>query len=261
VRSSSSSKRLPCCAFAAICLAISIALPAFADEPPAKLPSDGWWVRYFAIEKSQGREEWTLKHTFSLVGTTTENDRLCRWVELNSVQVINGTEKREIVKFLVPEQELLGSEKPLDSLVRAWQKLEDGQVELLKFNQPLGLPGFAASADFVYGIRFVIFPGPQQKSKLIAEERVIDFQRGRLKVAEGRSGTFIATRRALTTGQKQTFHLDFTVWNHHDLSPGFVALKSRLELSRDDKVGAAVISEWTVEDFGVDAKSALPDNN
>jgi hypothetical protein len=241
---------------------MSAALPALGDEAPQELPKDGWWVRYFVTEKyAQTNEERTVKQAYSLVGTATEDGSVCRWVEIKSDRTVNGKEQHDILKFLVPEKDLLESEKPLDGLVRAYRRFDGGEVETMKFNQPLGSPGFVSSADFVWGILFVAFPGPQRKSMLIAEEKVVDYQRGRLNVVEGRSGTRVATRLALTNGEKQTQNLHFTVWNHPDVSPAFAASKSRLEYLRDDKPRSSMTSEWTVEDFGSDAKSALPEHN
>src|SRR5260370_37737295 len=100
-----------------------------ADEAPKMLPKDGWWVRYFVtMNFGQPNDEQTIKRKYSLVGTVTENDQKCRWVEMKSVQSVNGKEQTDIIKFLVPEKELLESEKPLESLIRAWRQLDGGQA-------------------------------------------------------------------------------------------------------------------------------------
>src|SRR5262249_47690506 len=130
-------------AFIAILLIVPSVAPA--DEAPAKLPPDGWWARDFVRLKSEPKnDECTFKGTYALVGTTIENDQKCRWVEMKSVPVIDGNEQpATAIKFLVPEKELLESVKPLDSLVRAWQKDADGAVQALRFRQPVGAGGFA----------------------------------------------------------------------------------------------------------------------
>jgi hypothetical protein len=97
-------------AFPAILLvATSVAL---AEDAPAKLPADGWWVRYFVTTRREGtNDETIMKRTYSLVGTSTENGEKCRWIEMNSVLTINGKERKEILKFLLPEKQLLEDDR------------------------------------------------------------------------------------------------------------------------------------------------------
>ncbi len=235
---------------------------AFADDGPAKLPADGWWVRYYVTMRREGtNDDGILKRTYSLVGTSIVNGENCRWVEMKTVQMVNGNEQTDILKFLVPEKALLEAEKPLESLVRAWRKIDDGAVTEQKFNQPLGAAGSVASADFGWGRDMVIFPGPQRKTTAVKEKKAIEYQQGRLEVAEGRAGKHVATRRALTSGQKQTIAFEYTIWNHATVAPGFCAAKTRYEILIDDAPKAAGVGEWVIEDFGTDAKSALPENN
>src|SRR5262245_47669881 len=115
-----------------------LGLPTSADEAPTKLPKDGWWVRYFVTMNGEGiNDNVIIKRTYSLVGTTTENGEKCRSVEMKTVQMVNGKEQTDVIKFLVPERELLESEKPLEGLLRAWRRIDDGTVEEQKFNQPV----------------------------------------------------------------------------------------------------------------------------
>jgi hypothetical protein len=258
----SSLKRLilPSAVVPAILLVATCAV--LADDGPAKLPADGWWVRYYITSRREGtNDDIIIKRTYSLVGTSTENGEKCRWVEMNSEQTFNAKERKEILKFLIPGKELLESEKPLNSLVRAWGKFDDEPVEELKFNQPLGVRGSVASADFVWGRDMVILPGPQRKATLVNERKVVEYQQGRLEMTEGRTGKHVATRQAVTVVQKQTVALEFTVWNHTSLAPAFAAAKTRFEILIDDAPRAADVSEWVIEDFGTDAKSAMPDKN
>jgi hypothetical protein len=244
--------------FFGLILLSSSVLPAV--DSTTQLPKDGWWVRYFVTMTREGNEDVTVKRTYSLVGTTTENGEKCRWVEIKSVQPINGKEQTDVIKFLIPERELLGGEKPLDSLVRAWRQVDDGPVEEQKFNQPLGVAGMVASADFGWGRDLVIFPGPQRKSKLAAGKKVVDFQQGRLEIGEGWVGKHVATRKALTNGEKQEFSTDFTVWNDATVAPACAAMHERIEYRRNDMLIRTITVELVIEDFGIDAKSTLPEN-
>jgi hypothetical protein len=249
-------------AFIAILLiALSVAP---ADDVPAKLPADGWWVRYFVRMKSeQKNEEWTFKCIYSLVGTTTENDQRCRWVEMKSVPVIDGNEQpATVVKFLIPEKELLESAKPLESLVRAWQKDADGAVQALKFRQPVGAGGFAGSADFYFGSDLAMFSGLQQRCRTVAEKKIVEYQQGRLEAAAARAFEHSATRRALTNGDKQEFNSEFTLWDHPSVpAPGFAALRHRHEYRRNEMLVQTTVGDFEIEDFGMHAKSELPENH
>ncbi|MGE5192951.1 MAG: hypothetical protein ACM3U2_10645 [Deltaproteobacteria bacterium] len=234
---------------------------ALAEDAPEKLPADGWWVRYFVTMRREGtNDDEIMKRTYSLVGTSMENGEKCRWVEMKTLYTINGTERTEIDKFLIPETELLESEKPLNSLVRAWQKRDDGPIKELNFNQPLGGRGFGGSADYYFGQWMIVFPGPQRKAKVVREKRVVEWQQGRLELGEARAGKRVASRQAVTVVQKQTIQMDFTVWNHPSASPGFVAARTRMQVLIDDVPNRALAEEWTIEDFGTDAKSALLEN-
>jgi len=233
-----------------------------AEEVPAKLPKDGWWVRYYVITKREvTNEEWTMIRTYSLVGTTTENDQKSRWVEMKSVQTINGKEQTDIIKFLVPEKELLEGERPLESLVRAWRRIDDGEVEEQKFNQPLGVRGFSGGADFYFGHDVSIFPGAQRSSKPVDEKKVVNYQQGRLELAEGRVGKRLAKRRAITADVEYTILHDLTTWSAPVLAPAFAAASMRIVLSENGKPRPMQAIEYAVEDFGTGAKSALPENN
>jgi hypothetical protein len=233
--------------------------PLQADETPAKLPKDGWWVRYFHTLKLQDREI-SSRRTYAFVGTAVERDCTCRWMEMQTVEIIDGHEVTDILKFLVPEKALLESERPLDGLIRCWRKFGDEQVEQVRFNTPLGERGLSFSADYAWGRDFTLFPGPQQKSKAVEEPRTIEYQRGRLEIETAQRFRRIASRRALTNGEKQEYSDEFTVWKDRSVTPAFAAATDRVQQHRDDALVRTFAIEFVLDDFGTDAKSALPDN-
>ena len=218
-------------------------------------------MRYFVTAKSDPQPEMTYKTTYSLVGTSTENGGVCRWVEIQTTETRDGREVTDILKFLVPEKDLLEAERPLESLVRSWRRFHNGHVEEMKFNVALGERGLVGSADFYWGRDFALFPGPQKEGEVIRERRKIEYQRGRVEIDAGKAFRRVASRRALTTGEKQEWTDEFTVWNHPELAPAFGAARARVEYRRDEALIASGRSEFVLEEFGTDAKSALPDNN
>ncbi|MSR56843.1 MAG: hypothetical protein EXS05_04130 [Planctomycetaceae bacterium] len=230
-----------------------------ADEAAPGLPKDGTWVRYFGTMRREGTtDETALKRTYSLVGTKTENGQVCRWVEMKDVHQVNHKEEPNIFKFLIPEKDLLENKKPLESLVRAWGKFNDGDVQELKFNSPDGLPGDPHSR---FGWHLVIFPGPRQQAETLKESRVVDYQHGRLEIPDARLGRYRAMRRARGANFNFTLSMDSTYWCHSDVPLGVAAWKSRLELRQDDMVRPSTQFEFVLEDFGTNAKSALPDHD
>src|SRR5262245_54828761 len=197
-------------------IAILLVVPsvALADDVPAKLPADGWWVRYFVTMRREGlNDETVMKRTYSLVGTSMENGEKCRWVEMKAIIPVNGQDHTEIFKFLIPEKDLLEGERPMNNLVRAWRKFDDEPADEQKFNQGPGGRGFSGNADYYLGHYMIIFPGPQQKAKVIEEKRTVEYQQGRLELDAARVGKRAASRQAVTVAQKQTIQTDFTVWN------------------------------------------------
>jgi hypothetical protein len=234
-----------------------------AADAPAKLPDDGWWVRYFVTMRgNQPNDESTIKRTYALVGTAIENNQKCRWVEMKSVPVVDGKDlPGVVVKFLVPERELLNSGKPLESLVRCWKKDADGAVEAQKFNQPRGAGGFAGSADFWFGGDLLFLPGVQRNSKAVNEKNTVEYEHGRLEIAEARAFKYQASRPAPVDDRKQEFVFECTVWNHPAVAPGFAALRERVEYRISDTLVQAGSEEYVLQDFGTDAKSAMPEHN
>lgn len=235
---------------------------ANAEEAAAKLPADGWWARYFVSMKRDGNnDEQTMKRTYSLVGTATENDMTCRWVEMKTVTMVGDKDRVEIVKFLIPEKELLESDQPLVRLVRCWSKTDDGMVKALSFDPPRGDGVNPQSADGRFGKELLIFPGMRQKAELVDKEKVVDYQQGRLQVAQGREGKRVSKVVGSPRAQGLSFVLDYTIWTDPAVAPGFAAARTRYATVVNEMVRTARNDEWVIEDFGKDAKSELPENN
>ena len=234
-----------------------------AEEAQAKLPKDGWWVRYYVMMKTdQPNDTWTVKRTYSLVGTVIENGQKCRWIEMKSLRSTDGKEETDIIKFLIPEKDLWESDKPLDYLVRAWQKLDGGAVEEVQFDQPSRRRRRRHQRRLRVGSRtWLSFQARKGKRVLKKSGKSSNTSRADWRSLGGGTGRMSRCEESPTSGEKHAFNTAFTVWNHATVLPACAAMRQRIEYRRNDVLLLTTIKELVVEDFGTDAKSALPDNS
>lgn len=245
-------------------LALALNAGGRAEAPPAKLPEDGWWVRYLLTVKSTSNgqtEEQQSKTTFSLVGTTTENNEKYRWVESKSEwKDAANNEHIQITKFLIPEKDLLESEQPLDRLKRCWVKFDDRDVRADR----IGLEQDTRTANWAYSGHVIIFPGMRKKLKSIDEQRVVEYQQGRLVIARAETGK-ITGKPVDVKGRRptqMTTVTEFKMWSDPTVLPGFAAAKIITATTRANGMfPTASDQDWIIADFGNDAKSSLPDHN
>src|SRR5262245_46500324 len=104
-------------------------------------------------------------------------------------------------------------------------------------------------------------PGRGRNRTASSNARLLNINRADWKSRVGAPVRHLAVRRALTTGQRQAYFDDFTVWIDPAISPIAVALSERIENEVDDVRRRTIFRELVIEDFGADAKSAIPDNN
>lgn len=235
-----------------------------AEEPAARLPENGWWVRYSVTTKQDrdgNTDESTFKRTYSLTGTVAENGEKCRWVEMKSAGSVAGQERIQIAKLLVSEKDLLENEKPLSGLLRGWRKIDGGAVTPVKVDAPQAVNPL--SAKQFYEKEMLIFPGMRQKSEIIDKQKTVEYQQGRLEMTQGRTGKIERKSNGALRGRNQnmTSNFEFTVWTDPVIELGFAAANIRNTTSVDNVVRSSRDDEWVIEDFGTDAKSELPENN
>jgi hypothetical protein len=220
-----------------------------AEEANAELPPDGWWVQYVVTTKGElkgGRSlEQTMKRRFSLVGTVTENRVKCRWVEIKSVGRVAGEEHVQINKLLVPETDLLESERPLNNLVRWWRQNNDHVVR-----------STTGRARLLLTNEMFIFPGLRQNSEIIDKQNAVEFQERRLQIAQGSKGSI-----EQKADESLTYNFEFTVWHHSAVPLGFAAAKTRKTTRVNGELQSSRDDEWVIDDFGTGATSELPEND
>ena len=239
--------------FLACGLAFASCLSGLAEEPAAKLPEDGWWIRYFVTIKQEGNgqvQEYTNLITYSLVGTVIEEDEKNRWVEIKEITRYGPKEKSFLYKFLIPEKDLLESEQPLDKVKRAW----------LKANELAPSP---VEKGRIRAAILPIFPGMWRNAERVDNKQTFDYQKGRLTINQAMTKTDSQTVNKYLTKR----HINKVITHHHIAwfdqasSPVLTALKTRTKISDGGEVVSTEDDDMVIEDTGTDAKSELPEQN
>lgn len=107
---------------------------ARADGLVYQLPEDGAYVVYdLEIELGKGKDIRKIKGTLKMssVGTVTEKDKKCRWVEIKCNMVRSGEETVFISKILVPEKNLKAGENAYRKKIRGWNQSNAGQANAM----------------------------------------------------------------------------------------------------------------------------------
>lgn len=233
--------------------------PLSADENVSQLAADGWWISYLTTAKAvagQNVNEYTLKATYSLVGTDVVDGERCRWLEVNSVFSRKGqNDSVYLAKLLVSEKDLLESEEPVDMFKRAWLKVNDQDVRAATVGKDLT----------PYNTRMIVFPGAWQKTERIGNEKIIDYQRGRLTIPEARTRQVNMPDKTIPQRAKKPIAVkevaEYTAWFDPKTSPAVATARIQRKIYYDDKLSATIEDDIVLQDHGTDAKSQLPENN
>ncbi|MFQ5734667.1 MAG: hypothetical protein ACE5KM_22265 [Planctomycetaceae bacterium] len=235
----------------------SSAVPA-AD----RLPKDGTWARYFVHNKRANGVEDIMHTTIRFVGTVTEHGERYRWIEWTDAFEIDGNDgktviRKDVQKFLVSEKSLRTSPHPLRYFIRGWRGEEGKTAAAI---EPDRL--HRETAD-VQGITLLFLPGVLKTTKPTRNSRAIDYQQGQLRIRSGRAGTYRAVRHAITAPLVYTWKTDYELWLHKDVPLGMASVKMKLVFIRKAADGTTTVrnlatTEYSVEAWGTNAKSALP---
>lgn len=233
---------------------------ALADDQAAQLPEDGWWIRYFTASKLEAFngtvKEYTIKATYSLVGTVAEDGVKLRWVEVHSIFVADGKESVVLSKFLIAEKDLLESEQPLDKIKRGW--LKSGAIDVRAVVAGKGINP--------YNTRTVVFPGMWQKAERIGNERILEYQQGKMAIPEARTlqvstpVEVVGTPNAPNTINRKSL-IEYTGWYHRTTLPLIAAAKIHTKTFYNDKLNTTQNEDIVMQEYGTGAKSRLPENN
>ena len=216
------------------------------------LPKDGSWTKYYMEIKSEKPMQ-TMTGTFIIrsVGSVTENGEKCRWIEMQMEGERNGKKQHSIFKILVKEKDFKPGSKSVLEIVRGWkQNKADGEVKELTDREK--------SPD---GEVAILFGGKRKDVKKLKTEKVIDYQKGKLKITTGTTGT-LELKPAPNTPADFKYTFVQSVWPHKNVPFGTAAMELQMEIKIKDMVVSKMKMTFTVQDHGTggkQAKSALPD--
>ncbi|MFQ5733332.1 MAG: hypothetical protein ACE5KM_15430 [Planctomycetaceae bacterium] len=216
------------------------------------LPKDGTWTRYYMEMKSE-RPMQMMTGTFTLrsVGSVTENGEKCRWVEMQMEGERDGKKEKGAFKFLVKEKDFKPGSKSVPEIVRGWiQNKADGEVKELTDQEK--------SPD---GMMVIFFGGHRKDVKKLKKEKVIDYQKGQLKITTGTTGT-LELKPAPNAPAGFKYTVTQSVWPHKNVPFGTAAMEVQMEIKIKDMIASKMKMTFSVQDHGTggeQAKSALPD--
>lgn len=204
-----------------------------ADGLLYQLPKDGVWILYDAKGSVNDMElDGSLK--MSSVGTATENDEPCRWIEFTMVMNVNGQDSTVNAKLLIPEKHLKEGENPVPNRVRGWIKMGADSEAVELTDERLGpVQAFLA--------------GPLQDVKKL-EPVVVESKLGKLECA-GVSGLIEFMERGRTS------KITGDIRRHAKAPFGVVSVDWRIEVDGSEQ-GKLTLK---LNETGTDAESELPD--
>lgn len=214
-------------------LVVITLLPAnvHADGIIVTLPEDGAWVEYHTTLKFDTTE--TIgKVVLRSVGTESFAGKDCRWIE---IEMTAGDDPRQIVKMLIPEENLAAGFDPVDHAVKVWRKTGEEDPEQIE--------NAAVDLSFVGAM----LHAPVKESEKLPE-REFAWQRGTFKASGGRGTRPIGDRLEGT--------LTASTWKDAKVPFGVAGIRVVI---KPEKSTSVLRLEMSVNDFGKDAKSALPD--
>ena len=193
------------------------------------LPDDGVWASYLVKGKGEGQDT-SHTATVRMVGTTTEKGQKCRWIELDG--------DNTLFKFLVREDDLAADAKGMPVIIRIWAKQGNNPVTELDDQAR------KAHVERLFG--------KQMEVKAVNAKKVVNWKKGRMKLAMARQGKQIVSK-----ADEEKIEQTVTVWSHQTSPFGTVLFKTSF------KTGGKTEAEITAlfQDHGTGAESALPDNN
>ena len=219
-----------------------------AGDVKPKLSPDGSWTRYYVVQKQDSGREIIFRLTIRSVGRVRKDGRWHRWIEYEAKYREIG--RPYIHKFLISEKALIGSEKPMEHVVKYLYRDAEGLVTA-------GDTAFARH----FGMPFLFLPGTLKKTKTVKESRTVDYQKGRLTISTARSGVYSWSWQAQTIKQFRTIETRYKVWLHKDVPFGFAYAEMKWTYKKDGRPAHSATFEFSFEETGTGAKPAFTESD
>lgn len=217
-----------------------------------KLPKDGSWVRYHIIRKNErpGKiQETSGTMTIRSVGRETVNGEPCRWIEIQMEEETGKIKTINVQKILVPTKIFTKGKTVAKKVIRGWKKRNKDDPQKLNIS--------AISDDITI---LLLLPDPSRETQTIKEKKVINYQKGKLEVDTGIAGSLILDQSA-NPNKKVSSSFIFFYWIHDKVPFGTAGGDWNITIQRDGIALGNAKMTFTLEDFGTDAKSAMPNHN
>ena len=222
-----------------------------------KLPKDGEWATYYFEMKGMAQQQTqTMTGTFTIksVGSVMENGEKCRWIEIEMKGVEEGTEEGEgkqqthITKVLVREKDFAPGSKTGGKILRGWKK-DSVKADIKELSE------FEKKGQSRMGM---LFGGNRKDVKVLKKEKVVNYQKGRLKIAQGTIGKL---EMKFTENAPKGFKYDVTqsVWPHKKVPFGTAAMELQMKVSFNGITAMDMKMTFTFQNHGTGAKSLFPD--
>jgi len=239
-----------------VIIAVRAPLILSAEDRPREIPKDGTCVRYFVETENltTGEKRGAFTTTLAFVGTTVEEGQTCRWLERTTVipEGIEGS-GTYVVKVLVPEKDLWESKAPFEHVRRAWM-LRPNELVV-----KMAARSLVADINGIFLELMLWTPGMLKDSGPASNEsKDIEYQPGRLRAAEARTGKRADERPGPGKDEKS-----YVAWQHPNLPIGAAEVRiireTTFNLEKTPQLRISVT--YRVQDVGTSAESTLPDNN
>jgi hypothetical protein len=235
------------CLFA-IALGCTAFTSVFAQSLLQALPKDGTWATYKingTVESaSHGDSTYTGTLTMRCVGTVYEGMEAYRWIEFDQDLIYFGTPLRSIHKVLISEKFFTSNDHPHMHVKKYWRARGAEAISNVT-EVALQVENFAEIAGLLAS------PLADQ-TDLGAREVQTDLG---LFECDGVKGSVTMNDSA---GRKQ--HRVFKVHSNKKSPFGSVYVEMTKSIAQNNDVTFASTSKCTLEKFGNDAETALPDH-
>ncbi|HSG72923.1 MAG TPA: hypothetical protein VLA12_21095 [Planctomycetaceae bacterium] len=246
-------------------LSVALSIPAVAADP--QLPPEGSWSRYYVQHLNYGGDESNYELVLKWLGSITVDGEKCRWIE------IDYPENKSVpiphtgaTKLAIPEKLILSGKKLISDQTPGihYYQQHGGDPEIATIAEKRNA-GTVFVHDMMFGTYLQFLPGPRQAAKLTESQVKVPYARGELISKQAysgkREGDFIDS-----VNIRNHWENTYKIQTHDEIPFGFVSAEFEWETSFPDHTNTGLeVSEhwvrkeiWTLQDFGVGAKSSIP---